>query len=282
LTETQRLTELVRRGGVAVLSGAGMSTESGIPDYRGPSGQLRARLPMTLREFVGSAAARRRYWARSQIGWRRIAGARPNAGHRAVAELQRAGALAGIITQNVDGLHQAAGARDVIELHGSLAWVVCLECGARTPRALLDERLRAVNPGLEPGTGALSPSNPDGDVELAEEHVAAFVLVGCERCGSDLLKPDVVFFGENVPRGRVDGCYELVARASSLLVLGSSLTVMSGLRFVRRAGELAIPVAIVNRGVTRGDPLAEVKLDAELGATLSAVSASGVGSPAGR
>jgi NAD-dependent SIR2 family protein deacetylase len=282
LTETQRLTELVRRGGVAVLSGAGMSTESGIPDYRGPSGQLRARLPMTLREFVGSAAARRRYWARSQIGWRRIAGARPNAGHRAVAELQRAGALAGIITQNVDGLHQAAGARDVIELHGSLAWVVCLECGARTPRALLDERLRAVNPGLEPGTGALSPSNPDGDVALAEEHVAAFVLVGCERCGSDLLKPDVVFFGENVPRGRVDGCYELVARASSLLVLGSSLTVMSGLRFVRRAGELAIPVAIVNRGVTRGDPLAEVKLDAELGATLSAVSASGVGSPAGR
>jgi NAD-dependent SIR2 family protein deacetylase len=281
LTETQRLTELVRRGGVAVLSGAGMSTESGIPDYRGPSGQLRARLPMTLREFVGSAAARRRYWARSQIGWRRIAGARPNAGHRAVAELQRAGALAGIITQNVDGLHQAAGARDVIELHGSLAWVVCLECGARTPRALLDERLRAVNPGLEPGTGALSPSNPDGDVELAEEHVAAFVLVGCERCGSDLLKPDVVFFGENVPRGRVDGCYELVAQASSLLVLGSSLTVMSGLRFVRR-GELAIPVAIVNRGVTRGDPLAEVKLDAELGATLSALSASGVGSPAAR
>jgi NAD-dependent SIR2 family protein deacetylase len=269
LTETERLRELVRRGGVVVLTGAGISTESGIPDYRGPTGQLRARLPMTINEFTSSEAARRRYWARSQIGWRRMSAAAPNAGHRAVAELEHAGALAGIITQNVDGLHQAAGARDVIELHGSLAWVVCLECGARTGRESLDERLRAVNLGFDELGLAPSPSNPDGDVELADDHVARFRLVGCECCGSDLLKPDVVFFGENVPRPRVERCYELVAAGSSLLVLGSSLTVMSGLRFVQRAQRDGIPVAIVNRGVTRGDPLADLKLDAPLGPTLT-------------
>jgi NAD-dependent SIR2 family protein deacetylase len=269
LTDTERLSELVRHGGVVVLSGAGISTESGIPDYRGPTGSLRARLPMTIREFTGSPAARQRYWARSQIGWRRMSGAAPNAGHRAVAELERAGALAGIITQNVDGLHQAAGACDVIELHGSLAWVVCLECGSRTARTALDERLRAANPGFDVASLAPSPSNPDGDVELADEHVARFRLVGCGCCGSDLLKPDVVFFGENVPRARVDRCYGLVTGGSSLLVLGSSLTVMSGLRFVHRAQREGIPVAIVNRGVTRGDPLADLKLDAPLGPTLT-------------
>ncbi len=271
MDETRRLNELLRSGNVAVLSGAGISTESGIPDYRGPTGQLRARLPMTLGEFVGSPAARRRYWARSHLGWRRMARADPNAGHRAVAGLQRAGALAGIITQNVDGLHQAAGARDVIELHGSLSWVVCLECAARTPRTELDERLRAANGDLDELDATRAPSTPDGDVELPDERVAEFHLVGCERCGSDLLKPDVVFFGENVPRPRVERCYELVAGASCLLVLGSSLTVMSGLRFVHRARDLGIPVAIVNRGVTRGDPLAEVKLDADLGPALSAL-----------
>jgi NAD-dependent SIR2 family protein deacetylase len=269
LTDTERLIRLVRRGGVVVLSGAGISTESGIPDYRGPTGSLRARLPMTIREFTASHTARQRYWARSQIGWRRVSGAAPNGGHRAVAELERAGALAGIITQNVDGLHQAAGARDVIELHGSLAWVVCLECGSRTERAALDERLRAANPGFEELSGTASPSNPDGDVELADEHVARFRLVGCECCGSDMLKPDVVFFGENVPRPRVDRCYQLVEAGSSLLVLGSSLRVMSGLRFVQRAHRDGLPVAIVNRGVTRGDPLAELKLDAPLGPTLT-------------
>ncbi|MGH2909892.1 MAG: NAD-dependent protein deacetylase [Solirubrobacteraceae bacterium] len=269
LTETDRLGELVRRGGVVVLTGAGISTESGIPDYRGPTGRLRARLPMTIGEFVASAAARRRYWARSQIGWRRMSGAAPNAGHRAVAALQRAGALAGIITQNVDGLHQAGGAREVVELHGSLRWVVCLECGSRTERAALDERLRAANAGFDRLAPAWSPTNPDGDVELDDEHVARFRLVGCECCGSDLLKPDVVFFGENVPRPRVDRCYGLVGSGASLLVLGSSLTVMSGLRFVQRARRDGIPVAIVNRGVTRGDPLADLKLDAALGPALT-------------
>ena len=246
---TGRLGELVGLGGVCVLSGAGLSTESGIPDYRGPSGALRARLPMTIAEFRGSPEARQRYWARAHIGWRRIIAARPNAGHRAVAALQRAGVLRGIITQNVDGLHQAAGARDVVELHGALDRVVCLECGARSTREALDQRLRGANPDLD--WDEVAASNPDGDAELAEEQVARFRLVGCECCGSDMLKPDVVFFGENVPRSRVQGCFELLDDSASLLVLGSSLMVMSGLRFVHRAQQARIPVAIINRGATR-------------------------------
>jgi NAD-dependent SIR2 family protein deacetylase len=261
-----RLHALVAAGGVVVLSGAGISTESGIPDYRGPSGQLRARPPMTIREFTSSAEARRRYWARSHVGWRRIAGAQPNAGHLAVAALQQRGAITGIITQNVDGLHQAAGARDVIELHGGLDHVVCLDCGARSPRAQLNERLRAVN---GESVAEIAQLNPDGDVELADERVASFELVGCECCGSDLLKPDVVFFGENVPQPRVARCFALIDRASSLLVFGSSLTVMSGLRFVHRAAAGGIPVAIVNEGTTRGDEYADVKLEGPLGLTLS-------------
>jgi NAD-dependent SIR2 family protein deacetylase len=265
----EQLGELVGRGAVCVLSGAGLSTESGIPDYRGPSGALRARLPMTIAEFRASPDARRRYWARAHVGWRRIVAARPNAGHRAVAALQQAGVLRGIITQNVGGLHQAAGARDVVELHGTLERVVCLECGARSTRSALDERLRAANPRLDWDRGAAS--NPDGDAELADEQVARFRLVGCECCGADLLKPDVVFFGEGVPRVRVQHCFELVDGSACLLVLGSSLTVMSGLRFVNRARQAQIPVAIVNRGATRGDALADIKLDAALGDVLPAL-----------
>ncbi|MGO9751327.1 MAG: NAD-dependent protein deacetylase, partial [Solirubrobacteraceae bacterium] len=257
------LGELVGRGGVCALSGAGLSTESGIPDYRGPSGALRARLPMTIAEFRGSPTARQRYWARAHIGWRRITAAQPNAGHQAVGALQQAGVLRAIITQNVDGLHQAAGARDVVELHGTLDRVVCVECGARSTREALDERLRAANPDLDCDEVAIS--NPDGDVELADEQVARFRLVGCECCGADLLKPDVVFFGENVPRPRVQRCFEILDGSACLLVLGSSLTVMSGLRFVHRARQQRIPVAIVNRGATRGDPLADIKIDAALG-----------------
>jgi NAD-dependent SIR2 family protein deacetylase len=266
VNELERLRELVDEGDVAVLSGAGISTESDIPDYRGPTGRLRARLPMTLSEFTGSEAARRRYWARAHVGYGRMTRARPNAGHRAVAALQRRGALTGIITQNVDGLHQAAGARDVIELHGGLRRVVCLECGHLGSRAELDDRLRAANPGFAERAARI---NPDGDAELAGDRVDAFVLVGCDRCGSDELKPDVVFFGENVPRPRVQRCYELVASSALLLVLGSSLTVMSGLRFVHRAARDGIPVAIVNQGVTRGDEHALIKIDARLGDTLS-------------
>jgi NAD-dependent SIR2 family protein deacetylase len=265
---------LVARGGVVVLTGAGISTESGIPDYRGPTGTLRRHTPMTYQEFVGTAAARRRYWARSYLGWRQIARATPNAGHQAVAALQRAGLLDGVITQNVDGLHQAAGARDVIELHGGLDRVVCLACGLRERRRELDERLRAANPAFAASAGRV---NPDGDVELADEDLDRFVPVGCRYCGSDLVKPDVVFFGENVPRARVDACYALVEVARSLLVLGSSLSVMSGLRFVRRAAAIGTPVAIVNQGPTRGDPLAHVKVEAPLGSLLSSLVAAAPG-----
>ncbi|MET8001028.1 NAD-dependent protein deacetylase [Nonomuraea glycinis] len=258
------LAELVAGGGVSVLSGAGLSTESGIPDYRGPTGRARKAEPMTYQRFVGSARARQRYWARSHVGWRQIGSARPNDGHRAVAELERLGLIAGIVTQNVDGLHQAAGARRVIELHGGLDRVVCLSCRERSPRTELERRLGAANADWD----ASGRINPDGDALLDDEQVEGFRVVDCESCGG-LLKPDVIFFGENVPRPRVDECFALVAGARALLVLGSSLTVRSGLRFVDKAAALGIPIAIVNQGPTRGDADAALTLDAPLGPTLT-------------
>ncbi|NBE94230.1 NAD-dependent protein deacetylase [Nonomuraea sp. KC401] len=267
-TKLAELTGLVAQGGVAVLSGAGLSTESGIPDYRGPTGRSRRAEPMTYQKFVGSAEARRRYWARSHVGWRQIGDARPNAGHLAVAELERRGLLSGIVTQNVDGLHQAAGARRVIELHGGLDRVVCLSCRERTSRAELERRLREANAGWA-ASGAI---NPDGDAVLTDAQVSGFRVVDCTGCGG-LLKPDVIFFGENVPRTRVDECFGLVAGARALLVLGSSLKVRSGLRFVTRAAELGIPIAIVNQGPTGGDADAALTVDAPLGLTLSGLTA---------
>jgi NAD-dependent SIR2 family protein deacetylase len=263
----KELVDLVAGGGVLILSGAGLSTESGIPDYRGPTGLARRAEPMTYQEFTGSAAARRRYWARSHYGWRHVARALPNTGHHAVAELQRRGLLSGIITQNVDGLHQAAGAQQVIELHGSLDRVVCLACRQRTSREVLAQRLRAANPGW---AARVTEISADGDAVVADDQAELFEVVDCQDCGG-LLKPDVVFFGENVPRPRVEECYALTGRASALLVLGSSLTVMSGYRFVRQAAKLAIPIAIINRGPTRGDALARLILDAPLGQTLTAL-----------
>jgi NAD-dependent SIR2 family protein deacetylase len=264
---------LLAAGGVVVLSGAGLSTESGIPDYRGPTGALRRALPMTFQAFLESSAARQRYWARSYLGWRQLSTAAPNAGHRTVADWQRAGLLKGIITQNVDGLHQAAGATGVVELHGSLSAAVCLRCGAHESRQALDQRLTAANPDFAPRTAA---TNPDGDVTLVDGELAAFRMVRCEECGSDLLKPDVVFFGETVPRERVERCYAMLESARAMLVLGSSLTVMSGFRFVRRAASLGIPIGIVNQGATRGDALATVRIDAALGQLLPALYESGV------
>ena len=252
-------------GGVAVLSGAGLSTESGIPDYRGPSGVARRHTPMTYQTFIGDPLARRRYWARSHLGWRRIARARPNAGHRAVAELERAGVLAGIVTQNVDGLHQAGGARTVIELHGNLDRIVCLDCGAADTREEHDDRLRLANPGFDAEVLAV---NPDGDVDLDDAELDGFQPVDCGGCPGGMLKPDVVFFGETVPIDRVRDSYELVENAQLLLVLGSSLTVMSGRRFVLRAAKLGIPVAICNQGPTRGDAYAALTVDAPLGSVL--------------
>jgi NAD-dependent SIR2 family protein deacetylase len=261
-----------------VLTGAGLSTDSGIPDYRGPGAPVRT--PMTYQEFLSGPRAQRRYWARSHLGWSRMGSARPNAGHHAVAALEAAGHTTLTITQNVDGLHEAAGSRRLCALHGRVADVVCLGCRATTSRAALAARLDARNPTWRERHREVA-SRPDGDVDL--EETDGFVVPGCERCGG-VLKPDVVFFGENVPKPRVERCYaavdELPDRDGALLVLGSSLTVMSGFRFVRRAARLGVPVVIVNRGATRADDLATVKLDAgtsEFLAQLSARQPAGTG-----
>ncbi|AXE83379.1 NAD-dependent protein deacetylase [Streptomyces sp. Go-475] len=266
-TDLEPVADALGTGGVLVLSGAGLSTESGIPDYRGEGGSLSRHTPMTYQDFVGGAQARRRYWARSHLGWRTFGRAVPNAGHRAVAAFERHGLLAGVITQNVDGLHQAAGSEDVVELHGALDRVVCLSCGARSPRRELARRLEEANPGFEPVAAGI---NPDGDADLTDDQVAGFRVVPCTVCGG-ILKPDVVFFGETVPPQRVEHCRELVRAASSLLVLGSSLTVMSGLRFVRQAAQAGKPVLIVNRDPTRGDRHALTRVALPLGTALTTV-----------
>jgi NAD-dependent SIR2 family protein deacetylase len=244
-----------------------LSTESGIPDYRGPTGAARPSSPMTYQVFTGDPVARRRYWARSHLGWHVVGEARPNAGHVAVARLQAAGLLSGVVTQNVDGLHQAAGARDVVDLHGRLDAVVCLDCGRRSSRAGLAARLTEANRDWQAEVLAV---HPDGDVSVPDEDLEAFRVVPCAVCGG-VLKPDVVFFGENVPRDRVQHAFGLVERARALLVLGSSLTVMSGYRFVLRAAKLGLPVAVVNQGATRGDAQAALRVDAPLGTVLPAL-----------
>ncbi|MGW7265912.1 NAD-dependent protein deacetylase [Streptomyces sp. NPDC054842] len=266
-TDLEPVAGALGTGGVLVLSGAGISTESGIPDYRGEGGSLSRHTPMTYQEFTASAPARRRYWARSHLGWRTFGRARPNAGHRAVAAFARHGLLSGVITQNVDGLHQAAGSEGVVELHGSLDRVVCLTCGAFTPRRELARRLEEANAGFAPVAAAI---NPDGDADLTDEQVGDFHVVPCTVCGG-ILKPDVVFFGESVPPARVEHCRALVHGATSLLVLGSSLTVMSGLRFVRLAAQAGKPVVIVNRDPTRGDQHALARVTLPLGTALTTV-----------
>jgi NAD-dependent SIR2 family protein deacetylase len=264
--------DLLRGRGWVALTGAGMSTDSGIPDYRGPT-SVRA-TPMQYSEFVGSAEARRRYWARSYLGWRRIGRAEPNPGHRALADLEAAG-LAGVITQNVDGLHSAAGSTRVINLHGDIATVVCLECGDRSARSDLQRRLTSANPTLEQSLVLQHAElRPDGDAVANDWQ--RFRLIGCVQCGGRL-KPDVVFFGESVPKSRVEAAYALMERAEILVVLGSSLTVMSGLRFVRHNARLQRPVVIINRGATRGDELAIVKIDGGCSETLVQLRATLVG-----
>lgn len=266
-TDLEPVVGALGAGGVLVLSGAGISTESGIPDYRGEHGSLSRHTPMTYQDFTADAGARRRYWARSHLGWRTFGRARPNAGHRAVTAFGRHGLLSGVITQNVDGLHQAAGSEGVVELHGSLARVVCLSCGAFSPRRELARRLEEVNRGFEPVAAGI---NPDGDADLTDEQVVDFQVVPCAVCGG-VLKPDVVFFGENVPPRRVEHCRELVRESAALLVLGSSLTVMSGLRFVRQAAQAGKPVIIVNRDPTRGDRHALARVALPLGPALTTV-----------
>lgn len=259
------LVDLLQAGGVVALTGAGISTDSGIPDYRGPSGAaFRRHAPMTYREFTQDPTARHRYWARSHAGWSMMKRAQPNDGHRAVASLEESGLVDAVITQNVDGLHQAAGSRAVVDLHGRLDRVACLDCGTVVDRVLIEERLVSVNGEWSLVAGI---ANPDGDVELTDDQVAAFIMVDCEAC-SGPLKPDVVYFGETVPRERVEDSYIRVEQARSLLVLGSSLHVYSGRRFVQRAAERGIPIAIVNQGPTRSDDLATIRVDAGLSEVL--------------
>lgn len=271
---------LAQHAKALVLTGAGISTDSGIPDYRGPDGVSRA-TPMTHAEFVGSRQARQRYWARSYAGWARFGAAAPNVGHAAVARLQRAAVLGTVITQNVDGLHQRAGSMDVVELHGSLAQVVCLTCGTTLPRSDVQEAMSGDNPGFlrsvgasaADGTQVSSQIRPDGDVVLSAGAVADFRTPRCPQCAADTLKPDVVFFGGSVPAGRVELCTALTDVASVVIVLGSSLAVASGLRFVRRAHGHGIPVAIVTRGWCRGDGFATLRLDVPLSPLLEGVAA---------
>lgn len=264
-----RLVELMGFGGVVTLTGAGISTDSGIPDYRGASGAaLRRHAPMTFREFTHDPEARHRYWARSHAGWPIMRSARPNPGHVALARLERDGIVASVITQNVDGLHGAAGSRRVIDLHGRLDRVTCLSCGSITAREEVRARLDAANPGWAPEP---DQRNPDGDVDLTAEQVASFRMVDCAACQGPL-KPDVVYFGESVPKERVARSYESVDAASALLVLGSSLHVYSGRRFVMRAAERGIPVAIVNIGPTRGDDLASIRVEGSVSEVLRGIS----------
>lgn len=253
------------------LTGAGVSTDSGIPDYRGPSAPRST--PMMYDEFVSDEANRRRYWARSMLGWQSFGRATPNAGHHALVD---APGLLGVVTQNVDGLHEAAGSAPVVDLHGRIDRVVCLSCRTFSARADLQQRLQTLNPDVDgylpAGAAELDSARlrPDGDAVV--DHWQDFRVAPCEVCGG-VLKPDVVFFGESARREVVEDAYALVDAAEALVVLGSSLTVMSGLRFVRHASHRSTPVAIINRGPTRGDELATVRLDAGTSETLLALRA---------
>jgi len=256
--------DLMRGARVAVLTGAGVSTDSGIPDYRGEGAPVRT--PMTFQTFVGSESARRRYWAGSHLGWRNFAAARPNAGHAALAELEAGGVVPGVVTQNVDGLHRRAGSRHVVELHGGMDRVVCLKCGQHYARQAIAGRLAELNPEID--LDVAIRLRPDGDVEV--DDVDAMVIPACTVCGG-ILKPDVVFFGEFVPADTYQAAASLVGAADVLLVAGSSLVVNSGIRLLELARRRRMPIVVVNRGVTKGDGRAAVKIDAGTSETLVAM-----------
>ncbi len=252
-----------------MLTGAGISTDSGIPDYRGPDALQRRGNPISYQDFRRSSAARRRYWARSALGWPHIAAAQPNLAHRIVAELQRQGIFGPVVTQNVDKLHQAAGSNAVIDLHGTLAEAICLTCGALEARSALQRRILEANPDWFTETRAIAP---DGDIELHQDYEAAFRAPECLHCGGPL-KPNVVLFGENVPRERVDRAFRLLSAAGCLVAVGSSLTVFSGYRFVLEAHERGVPVVILNDGLTRADALCTIKVTGRLSDLLPALQA---------
>lgn len=252
---------------IFVLTGAGISTASGIPDYRDENGNWKQQRPIEYRDFVDSHRARQRYWARSFVGWQRFQRARPNRAHVALASLERRGWLVQTVTQNVDGLHQRAGSDCVTELHGSLASVECLDCGAVIPRAMLQQRLLDANPQLAQQTARLAP---DGDAVLQVFDESEVIVPACKTCGGKL-KPGVVFFGEAVPAVRVEHCHDALAAADAMLVIGSSLMLYSGFRFARAAVQQGLPVAAINRGKTRADDLLSLKVESDCGAALAAV-----------
>ncbi|MDF1485275.1 NAD-dependent protein deacetylase [Ramlibacter sp. H39-3-26] len=249
-----------------VLTGAGCSTESGIPDYRDANGDWKRPAPVTLQAFMGDEAVRRRYWARSLLGWTRMAHARPGPAHRALARLEAAGRVELLLTQNVDGLHGAAGSRRVSDLHGRIDTVRCMACEARLPRKELQADLLRRNPGW---AALEARAAPDGDADLEGRDFSTFDVPACRHCGGGLLKPDVVFFGENVPHARVQEARAALARSDAMLVAGSSLMVYSGLRFVQAAVDRCLPVAALNLGRTRADALLALKLQAPCGPVLA-------------
>ncbi len=256
---TDALRELVaRHSRLFVLTGAGCSTGSGIPDYRDADGEWKRGRPVMLQDFLHDDRWRKRYWARSLVGWRRMHAAQPNDAHRALAELESSGRVAQLVTQNADGLHQAAGSRDVIDLHGRIDVVRCMGCEQRTPRALVQAELVRRNPSFAQLAAA---SAPDGDAALEHVDFAAFDVPACPACGG-LLKPDVVFFGERVPPQRVQNAFDALERSDAMLVVGSSLMVYSGYRFVAAMAKLGKPIAAVNLGRTRADELLTLKVDA--------------------
>lgn len=250
-----------------VITGAGCSAPSGIPTYRDDAGQWQRTTPIQHRDFVTSEASRKRYWARSFAGWPAVARARPNLAHIGLATLERMGIVRLTVTQNVDGLHQKAGHRQVVDLHGRLDTVVCLECGALTPRAELQERLISANPFLEPRVLELSP---DGDAEVDDASITKLNVPGCEFCNG-ILKPNVVFYGGAVDKNLVERIYRALEQAGGVLVVGSSLMVFSAFRFVRRAAQAGKPIAIVNRGITRGEQLATLKLNLDCEAAFDTI-----------
>jgi len=264
-----RIRDVLAGGRFALLTGAGLSTDSGIPDYRGPGSPPRT--PMTYQEFVKDAANRQRYWARNHIGWSHLRHADPNQGHYAAAELERRGYLTGLITQNVDRLHEDAGSVNVVDLHGRYDQVVCLACRRTYSRRLLAGVLEELNPDFlsrAEGTGLVEMA-PDADATVEDQElISSFVVAVCPACGGTL-KPDFVYFGENVPKDRVERSYRMVDDADALVAAGSSLTVMSGLRFVRHAAKDGKPVIIINRGDTRGDDKATIKLEAGVSESLT-------------
>lgn len=267
--DIQTLASMMQHRRTVVLTGAGCSTESGIPDYRGPETRHKTRNPIQYKDFISDPEARKRYWGRSAIGWSRVAAAQPNPAHIGIAELEQSGLVNGVITQNVDRLHHKAGSNQVVELHGTLSEVCCLSCENIEKRTTFQQRLAALNPSWATAAVTQSPEiAPDGDVEIAADYTRQFRVPSCALCDG-VLKPNVVFFGENVPKPRVDVAWDMLDDAEMLLVVGSSLAVYSGYRFVLKAAKQDKPVALINLGESRGDRHAAINIQGKAGAVLS-------------